>query len=160
MNITPQFVNSPDFVLLKRKIGTGSLEYLVRLGCNCQQLKTSICKIRCAEEWSIISGCEDGGKLKDALIELDMVEDLGNKEYEFHFFADMNNQLLSNWKNGQLKSKQSKAKQSKPNQPKSTQLNSTECLGTAKAVDKHCLTDEERFPFGVPLDFLKDEKLV
>lgn len=127
MNITPQFLNTPAYLKFRRRIGDGSMEYLVRLGLHCQQSKSSTVALYDDEDVELTLGIDSGGKaILDALSDLKMAS-MGEEGLTCYFFEDMNRQLLSNWKNGELKSIQSKAnktnsKQSNSNQPYATPL--------------------------------------
>lgn len=136
MNIQPQFLNSPEFKRFKKRIGLGAMEYLVILGCRCQQTKSPKLAINDTEDLELILNVNEGGQeILDALVSSGLVDPEGG-EYLCTFFVDQNNQLLSNWRNGELKSIQSKSKQSNTTQSKPTQFNSTQ--PNAKAMPKQC----------------------
>lgn len=133
MNISPQFVKSPNFIKFKRRVGDKAMEHLVLIGLYCQQGKNPVIMAADTEDLEIIADCEDGEMLLEIMLQTGMLEAEGAGQYRCLFFEEMNNQLISNWRNGAMKAKQSKSTQSNPKQTNSIQLNSTECLGTASS---------------------------
>ena len=153
MNITPVFIKSPDFLKLERDIGAVALSYLVKIGLYCQQSRKTSIEIEEPFDLELITQCEDGDKLLSALVRRKMLRQLSDGQYECVFFEDQNKQLLSNWKNGEMKAKKAKSNQSNVIELNSTQTNSTQpnrmprqCLSNASlSVAESLKIDEAPF---------------
>jgi hypothetical protein len=141
MNITPVFIKSPDFLKLERDIGNEALSYLVKIGLYCQQSRKTTITIEESFDLELVTQCPDGDKLLGALIQRRMLERRDGNEYECSFFVEQNKQLLSNWKNGEMKANKAKSIQSNSNEINSNQSNSTQPY--AQAMPKQCLEAED-----------------
>ena len=130
MNITPVFLAENQFKRFKKMRGDIAMELLIRIGCICQQKKTSILRFESDDDFELMFDVEDGGEFKSQLLTCNLIDDVGGGDYRILFFEEMNNQLMSNWRNGELKSKQAKAIQKKSIQSKATQQNSNELNST------------------------------
>ena len=115
------------------------MEYIVKLGIRCQQVKSPDLRVDCAEDLEFMLTIDDGGEaILEALVSSGLVDPEGSI-YTCTFFIEMNGQLLSNWRNGEMRAKQSNPNQSNPKKSNSTQSKpiqskSTVCLSNAQAM--------------------------
>lgn len=140
MNISPVFYKSTDFLFFKREVGDIAMEVIVMIGLNCQQSRSPDIRIRNGAELEIMLNIQDKGEiLLSSLIEHGLISRTEEEHFYYcDFFVEMNKQLLTNWRNGEMTRKaiQSKSKESKSIQSNSTQLNSTECPASAMALPR------------------------
>ena len=137
MNIQPQFLTSPEYKVFKRLVKVNALEQIVKLGILCQQEKTSVLKIHDGESLELWLDLPEGSGVDyfNHFISSNLIE-VETSGIRCLFFEKMNKQLISNWRNGELKSMKAKGTQCNSIEDNSMQFNSTECLGTAKAMLK------------------------
>jgi len=144
MNIQPQFLSSPEYMRFKKRIGLQAMEFIVKLGIRCQQTKSSQLAINNAEDLEFMLGIEEGGSaILEALVSSGLVDPEGG-EYHCAFFVQMNKQLLSNWRNGELKSIQAKSNKTNTTESNSTQYNRMpkQCLSNASKDEEPFFVDE------------------
>jgi len=111
MNIAPGFIKSPAFLKFERLTGNASYKYTVLLGMYCQQTRCTELEIKEPIDLELIVGANGGGdEILENLIKCELIEDVGSNKYFIKYFVDTNAQLLSLWKNGEMKAKKAKAK--------------------------------------------------
>jgi len=111
MNITPGFIKSPSFLKLERAIGDNAYKYTVLLGMYCQQQRTTELEFKDILDFELIIGATEGGnQILGSFLKYELIEETSPDTYYITYFVDTNKQLLSLWKNGEMKAKKSKAK--------------------------------------------------
>lgn len=133
MNITPVFIKSPEYRRFERTVGIIAMKCVVEVGLVCQQSRSPEIKLRDGIDLELILNLDESGdELLSAMIDCGLITKTANKDaYLCNYFMETNNGLLSNWRNGELKSIQAKAKQAKatetnPTEPNPNQSNSTQ----------------------------------
>lgn len=111
MNIAPGFIKSPSFLKFERLTGDTAYKYTVLLGMYCQQIRCTELEIKEPIDLELIIGAtENGDQILANLIKCELIEEVGKNKYFIKYFVDTNAQLLSLWKNGEMKAKKAKAK--------------------------------------------------
>lgn len=111
MNIAPGFIKSPPFLKFERLTGATAYKYTVLLGMYCQQIRCTELEIKEPIDLELIIGAtENGEQILANLIKCELIEEVGTNKYFIKYFVDTNAQLLSLWKNGEMKAKKAKAK--------------------------------------------------
>jgi uncharacterized protein YeeX (DUF496 family) len=110
MNITPQFVKSPQFIKFERVTGSIAYKYITLLGMYCQQSRSPNVTIEEPLDLELLIGADENGEqILSDLLKFKLIEKLDEVTYSCTFFIEQNKQLLSNWNNGAMKSRKSKA---------------------------------------------------
>lgn len=101
MNIPPSFLRSPEFLLLKDRLGDSALHAVFALGCAFQMRRSTQLAIPSKRHLAIYCDTPEvsADDLWDALVP-DWLRDLGNGVYEMPFFSENNTQLIAAWENG------------------------------------------------------------
>lgn len=77
----------------------------------CQQSRSPEITIEDAVDLEILLDIDSNGdKILEALLKFKLVEKIEDNIYLCNFFVEQNKQLLSNWKNGEMKARKSKQK--------------------------------------------------
>lgn len=111
MNIAPGFIKSPSFLKFERLTGDTAYKYTVLLGMYCQQIRCTELEIKEPIDLELIIGAnENGEEILANLIKCELIEQIDTNKYFIKYFVDTNAQLLSLWRNGEMKAKKAKAK--------------------------------------------------
>ena len=115
MNITPGFIKSPSFLKLERDLGDNAYKYTVLLGMYCQQQRTTELEFKDILDFELIIGATEGGNhILGSFLKYELIEESSADTYYIKYFVETNGQLLSLWKNGEMRAKKSKAKKEQP----------------------------------------------
>jgi hypothetical protein len=129
MMIMPSLVSHPKYMRLRKKIGPGAMEALVRLWGFCQLDQRGQClgTMSCEDIEMICAWGGAPGDLYEALVSCKWLDVNEDGTVEAHDWDEANRLLTTNWANGRKMARAAKRNHNKGG-------------GTAKAVPKQCLS--------------------